>query len=246
LHKFFSALICALAVSSLALQGCSTIKGMIGLGEDTHLDLNAEVFYKFSGKVCYDGTCFNGAGVLPHSDEIYDIKFHAERADFVKIKGCNRTRQLTNEGTSFVFRMKHNEVEDRISCKIRANAFDFKKQLHSFYFVAFEKHDFKLPFTTICDGYSLKRNGVGVCQIGKGQVGKIKFDMKVKLFKGDRCNIDFEYAPGKPIAIGTDFEFRNREHGEHVCEWVEMEEPYRRGFSYILVYQQEIFPKESK
>jgi len=173
-----------IVLTVLLLQGCSTLQELSG-GGDAHLMLNKDVFYKFSGKVCLDKKCFQGAGVLPLKEQQFEIDFYAERADFVKIKGCNRSRQLTHEGSHFDFLMTNNNVEtDEITCKIRANAFDYKKQLHSFYFIAFEKKEFELPFTTFCDGYTEKRNGLGVCQIGKGQIGKIKFDTKVQLFRG--------------------------------------------------------------
>jgi len=242
----FAKAVVLIALGVLQLQGCSTIEALTG-GGDAYLELNKDVFYKFSGKVCLDEKCFQGAGVLPNNPEQYIIDFHASRADFVKIKGCNRTRQLTDEGSHFRFKMTHNDVEsDEITCKLRANAFDYRRQLHSFYFVAFEKDEFKLPFKTICDGYTFKRNGIGVCQIGKGQIGKLKFEKKVKIFKGKRCDIDFEYAHGKKVELGRDFRFRQRKHGEYTCGFAEVDPPHRRGHVFILVYEQEIFPKENK
>ncbi len=235
-------LICAF----LVFQGCASPANKV------HLDLEEDVFYKHVGKVCDQSEssgwssrnekCFNAVGVLPLRDK-YKIKFYAANADLVKIRGCGRTRQLTKEGDSFKLKdFKLSMVErDKLSCGyLRVRAFDYDKQMHSYYFIAFRRKTHKLPFTTVCDGYTNKEIGIGACQVGMGQIGLIKFDTKVKLFRDDVCPFKFKWG------VAKDFEFRPKKGGQFACSWTEAQEPYRKGVVYFEIFDQEIFPMEHK
>lgn len=235
LHNFLSVRNTLATFALVFLGGCSVLTDRV------HLKLDEDVLYKYEGMVCdKDNKCFRGVGVLPQKEK-YVLDFEATNADFVQIRSCNRSRKLLDEGRNFEFIMTPNDVERKdISCVIEAQAYDFKKQLHNFYFVAMEREGFDLPHTTICDGFTDRRNGIGACQVGVGQSGKISFDKNVKVFKGDECELDFKWA------VGRDFEFRPEEPGKYVCGFKESQEPFRKAFVHIIVYEQEIFPRPSQ
>ena len=230
----------ALLGLSVALSGCALLTSE---SDRVHLTLDVDEDYKYHGSVSVDGgKSWNKGGVfvLPRKDK-HIIRFKATRADYVMFRGCNRSRALENKGDEFQFVMIPNEVESRrVDCWLDVKAFDFKRQMHNYYFIAFEREGFELPFQTICDGYTRNRTGIGACQAGVGQHPKIKTAVKSKLFRGDKCPFKFQWE------VGTDFEFRPEEPGDYVCGFKEVEAPHRLGLVHIKVWSKEIIPRGSE
>lgn len=248
---------------AFGLQSCKTTLPAMKLDPQTE--------YKFVGKVCDQSTgpkfdctecdpykdkrCFDGVGVIPQH-KVIDLLMLATRADLVRVRTCNRTRQLLYKGDSFNFVVTPNLVEQNLDdCDISGEAFDYKKELHSYYWVMIERKNYELPVETQCDGYVVGTDngaptGVGACQVGQNLSGLIRFKVNTEvLFDKEVCPFKFFYASEKYMTIGRNFYFTPDEKikgGKYKCTFVEQVPPFRKAIVGIHVFEEEIFPKENK
>lgn len=251
LYNFLSIRIIHAALALVFLGGCSSSMPAI--------KLNPKVAYKFTGKFCDQANdkCYVGVGTLPERD-VQRLDMYATRADIVRLRSCNRTRQLLKEGTHFEFIMTPNEVEKfMVDCDIKGEAFDLKKELHDFYWAMIERPGYELPVVTHCDGFisgdkDEDPKGIGACQVKK-EVGTalIKFKTNVKVYNDrESCPLEFFYdsRAENNITVGRDFFVtpdKDVKGDLYKCEFLEQVPPFRKAIVGIRVYEDEIFPKEN-
>lgn len=178
--------------------------------------LNPKVYYKNDIKFVVNGMKGRGAIVVPWAKS-YEIEITTPgKIDLIKITSCHR--QISTEdipggwfetGKKYKYTYTPNEpIENFGSCHLRVEAYEKGVEgRHSSGIIEFETPDEKLKARLQCNGVTVERNGVSVCESWQGLVQSIEFAEQVRQYNNlERCRLENSKDGKKWI-----FEMKNRE-----------------------------------
>ncbi len=165
---------------------------MIGCSSVGDLNVpNAGVFYKRDLEMEINGLDIDGVYVAPYAKK-YEIEGKSKHTiELLKIFSCHREYTAEKVGRSFEYDFYPRELELDGPCSLEIAGFDENGQ-HTWAFIEFYRGE-KLQATIDCNGYTMRKTGVSICQAREGLRQRIKFDeaVKMKMASSSTCQTPF-------------------------------------------------------